>query len=139
MSGPHSLYLPGAVGVALSRACDGRATNVRMARRTRAMRVFMNAILRQRLAEVGDEHAAEELLRRGGASLCLKAEHAAEAVEELAGAGVLRMGLQARIVDARDGRMAPQKTRQRERVRVLLADAQRERLEPAMEKDARVR
>src|SRR5205814_3165820 len=54
----------------------------------------------------GDAHAAEELLRRGGASLRLEAEHAAEAVEELAGAGVARMGREARLVGAREGGMA---------------------------------
>src|SRR2546423_1149494 len=74
-----------------------------------------------------------------GASLRLEAEHAAEAVEELAGADVARMGLEAGIVDARDGGMAPEKARQRESIHVLLADAQRERLQPAMEEHARVR
>src|SRR6185312_3129681 len=69
----------------------------------------------------------------------LEAEHAAETGEQLAGARVTRMALEAGVVHSRDGSVTLQELRDSQRALVLMADAKRERHQAAIEQEGCVR
>ncbi len=69
----------------------------------------------------------------------LEADHAPEAGKEPAGALVARMRRQAGVVDAVDGRVIGEEPRDPQGGLVLTEDAQRQRLEAAVEQEAGVR
>ena len=82
---------------------------------------------------MADARARDETVRRSDTARQLEAEHAAETVEQLAGAEMVRMAFQTRIVDSAYRAMLFHPSRDLERTFVLMADAHREGLHPAME------
>ncbi len=74
----------------------------------------------------------------GGAAQ-LKAQHTAEAAEELAGARVARMALEAGVVHLRDGAVTLEKLRDAQRALILMTNAERERHQASVEQKSRVR
>ena len=84
-------------------------------------------------------HAIHETPRRVEAARELEAQHAAEAVEQLARAQVIRVALEPGIVHPRDRAMLLEQSRNLERAFILMAHAHRERLHPAMQQEACVR
>src|SRR6266478_984401 len=86
-----------------------------------------------------NRHAIDKASRRVETAFEFETQHAAEAVEKLAGAEMIRMALQARIVDVGYRSMLFHPSRNLERTFILMTDSHRERLHPAMEQKARVR
>src|SRR5512137_2400605 len=84
-------------------------------------------------------YAACELIGPLGGAFELEAQHAAEAREQTPRPLVPRMALEPRVVHAGHGAVRLEKLREPECAGVLVAHAQREGLEPAVEQERGVR